>query len=462
MPDSIIELERNLRSDIIRIETELQRMGETKISVDQTRIQKLRESLFSLNSMREELLARTEVLYPSYFALKYASNTPTVSAIQKHLDERSGIIEYAVGEHELFIFLISHSRFELKVTPIARDLRLTISSLGEAVRKVDEEKFVRASALLYDYLVRPIRLSLQPLDRLIVIPDGILYSIPFETLVESIPIETQNTRNFSTLNYLVKRYDFTYSYSAAFYLNRALSGQTMSSKQMAFGGFAPVFRDTENEGGISSPLQQTSAGEKSRAIVVGRKRFEELRFSKPEVDSIAEEFRRRGFHAENYVYEAASEDNFKNNAMRFSTIHIATHGFIDEEEPSISMLLFARPSDSTAREDGLLYAGETYNLKLNADLITLSCCECGKGRLIRGEGTMAMTRGFFYSGARNVLYSLWKVYDKQASEFMIEFYRRALTGEKYASALRQAKLKMISKRSTAFPINWGGFVLVGE
>ena len=113
-------------------------------------------------------------------------------------------------------------------------------------------------------------------------------------------------------------------------------------------------------------------------------------------------------------------------------------------------------------EDGVLYGGETYNLDLNVDLLVLSSCESGIGKLMKGEGIMAMTRGFFYSGATNIIFSLWKVYDRQTSDLMREFYHKVLAGETLSSSLRQAKLKMIADQRTAFPSKWSGFILVGN
>ncbi len=75
---------------------------------------------------------------------------------------------------------------------------------------------------------------------------------------------------------------------------------------------------------------------------------------------------------------------------------------------------------------------------------------------------MALTRGFTCAGARNIAYSLWKVYDRHASALMCKFYSHMLQGERYSSALREAKLEMITDRSTAFPLAWAGFVIAGE
>ncbi len=75
---------------------------------------------------------------------------------------------------------------------------------------------------------------------------------------------------------------------------------------------------------------------------------------------------------------------------------------------------------------------------------------------------MTMARGFFYAGARNLVYSLWKVSDKHTSLLMKSFYRDLLDGRSISGALRKAKLDMIRSEATAFPSKWGGFVLLGR
>ncbi len=75
---------------------------------------------------------------------------------------------------------------------------------------------------------------------------------------------------------------------------------------------------------------------------------------------------------------------------------------------------------------------------------------------------MSLTRGFLYAGANNIVVSLWKVYDKETSALMINFYREVLKERSYSAALRQAKLKLLENENTAFPSYWSGFVLIGN
>jgi tetratricopeptide (TPR) repeat protein len=117
-----------------------------------------------------------------------------------------------------------------------------------------------------------------------------------------------------------------------------------------------------------------------------------------------------------------------------------------------------------SEESGIVskaWLAEMYNLDLDADLIVLSSCDSGIGKLVKGEGVISMTRGLFYSGAANIIVSLWKVTDHHTSTLMIELYRHILEGKTYSEALRAAKLHMIKDQSTAAPLFWSGFILIG-
>jgi len=109
-----------------------------------------------------------------------------------------------------------------------------------------------------------------------------------------------------------------------------------------------------------------------------------------------------------------------------------------------------------------LYAGEIAGLNLKGvDLVTLSSCESGSGPASGNEGALSLTHSFLSAGAPNVLSSLWKVYDTYTAQLMRLFYEQTLDNKSYATALRNAKLKMIKDNKSADPRKWSGFVLFG-
>jgi CHAT domain-containing protein len=164
-----------------------------------------------------------------------------------------------------------------------------------------------------------------------------------------------------------------------------------------------------------------------------------------------------------YLGEQAKEETVKSEKLdQYRYIHFATHSFIDDTVPGRSGILFSRDADS--HEDGVLQTGEIMRLKLNADLVTLSACSTGLGKLMNGEGILGLTRAFFYSGARNVAVSLWDVNDSATSALMKAFYENLNRGLPKREALRQAKLGLLHSRNPTWrhPYFWAPFVLVGE
>ena len=136
-------------------------------------------------------------------------------------------------------------------------------------------------------------------------------------------------------------------------------------------------------------------------------------------------------------------------------IHFATHGLLDEYRGIGSAIALA-PS---GKDDGLLTADEILNLKLNADLVVLSACDTGRGR-ITGDGVVGLSRSLISAGTASIIVSLWAVDDDSTSFLMTEFYKNREQKLDKATALRKAMLTTKAKYSS--PLNWAAFTLIGE
>jgi CHAT domain-containing protein len=145
----------------------------------------------------------------------------------------------------------------------------------------------------------------------------------------------------------------------------------------------------------------------------------------------------------------------------YKRIHFATHSVIDEEVPAMSGVVLSLVN--AGDEDGVLRMNEIFNLNLDADLVVLSACQTGLGKLKRGEGMVGLTRAFMYAGSPRVVVSLWQVNDLATPQFMKAFYRRLTRGDTTTAALRRAKLAMLRSDIPAYhhPYFWAPFVLVG-
>jgi CHAT domain-containing protein len=158
----------------------------------------------------------------------------------------------------------------------------------------------------------------------------------------------------------------------------------------------------------------------------------------------------------------ATEAGFKSKALpSFGILHLALHGVADRKFPERSALVF-RPGRGSA-DDGLLQVREIRSLRLSADLVTLSACETGAGRVEGQEGMANLVRAFLFAGARNVAASLWEADDAFTVQLMRRFYSRIAEGQDVARAMQSAKNDLRDTYGAATkPYYWGGFIVVGE
>jgi CHAT domain-containing protein len=142
-------------------------------------------------------------------------------------------------------------------------------------------------------------------------------------------------------------------------------------------------------------------------------------------------------------------------------VHFATHSLIDEKSPSRSAVVLG--FDGDAEEDGNLYVSEIARLNLDSDLVVVSACQTGRGKLLSGEGIVGLSRAFLRAGARSVVVSLWNVSDISTGQLMKYFYQHLTGGLSNAAALRRAKLQMLrSGTQMRHPYYWSSFVMVGK
>ena len=449
IPDDLLEEETKLKNELSLYDTMLEKEYEARKNADPQKVKNLENRYYELKRRYQGLIEHFEREYPKYYDLKYNPHPVTISALQQALDPDTAFIEYFVGDWMMHIFVLTRGGLNALTLPLDSDFNRDVETFYLSIKKIEENNFLTLSWKLYGMLLEPIKEYIEGKKRLIVIPHGKLYYVPFEALVAG----GGSVRNLSSMDYAIKRFAFSYHYSARLWLRTA--GGKNANKEKSFIGFAPVFSEPERNAVL-------------RDVVVEGKRFPQLPGTEKEVRAIIDLFKSKGNRAVGYFHGQASEDRFKSNAMKdYSIIHVATHSLKQKDNPKLSGLIFTQaatsvPSAPGRREDGILYSGETYNLDLNARLIVLSSCETGIGKLVKGEGMIALNRGFLYSGVSNTIFSLWKVEDRTTSRLMIELYRNILEGKTFPAALRKAKLNLIRDRFTAFPKYWSGFILVGE
>ncbi|MBN2012463.1 CHAT domain-containing protein [candidate division KSB1 bacterium] len=468
IPDSLLEKEKELKIELTFNKTQRQLLIENGMVPDSLKLKKLDAACFALSTEYDSFIEYIETSYPKYYRLKYQTKVAAVEELQTMLSVHTALVDYFVADSVVYNFVISRDTFDVIVMKKDTNFLQMTENCVTAIRKVEVEQYAETSFYLYQKLIEPMNCYLDSITTLIIIPHDILYTLPFEALLTK-QVQDGKKGSLTHLNYLINSVNISYNYSSTLYMYcmKEMQGanSSVNVNQRAFIGFAPVFQNDEKSNiqpRNLADLKVLGNDSDNRAIDINGKRYHELTYSEAEVREIVRLFENRHQQAHGYLHDEASEGNFKSNVGLYRYIHIATHGIMNETTPRLSGLIFSQLADTNSTEDGILYACETYNLDLNADLVVLSSCESGIGKLVKGEGMMALTRGFLYSGAANVVVSLWKVSDKQTSQLMIDFYRRAINLSNYAEALRAAKLKMIDNEATAFPKSWSSFVLIGR
>ena len=460
IPQDLLNKEQQLKEQLVAYETALEGEYQTNLRKDTPKYRELEKKYFAVSDEYQRLIEHFEQNYNKYYQLKYRYPQVSLQEIQKNIPANTTIVEYFVGDKNIYIFIIRANEFEALDIPKEQAFETTVEQFHNSIKMIEEKAFVDLSQKLFQKLMAPVTEYIPRTGKLVVIPHGSLYLIPFETFISS---PRKNNGNFSDLDYLVKRYDFSYHYSARLWLYSRDNPQEETTRR--FIGFAPIFSDQPQEGYIIDTSTLRSGGpddDDSRSFVIHKDLFSELPATERELRNIIDMFKGSSGDAMGYFHKQATEDAFKSlNMEQYSFVHIATHSLKNMSNPAMSGLIFARPDDDDLKNDGILFSSEAYNLNLKAKLIVLSSCESGIGKLINGEGMMAMHRGFFYSGAQNIIFSLWKIEDKATSTLMVEFYKNILKKFRFPSALRRAKLEMIKNPYTAFPKYWSGFILLG-
>ena len=432
--------------------TKVKQMLEQELKTEQADQQKIKELKGEIKISEEELskvsleIRKTN---PRYADLHYPEPVTLREAQALCPDKNTVLLEYSVGDSSTCLWIITRSAYKLFKLPGRKTLQNQIESFRFALLNPDRTNndfFTKGGYSLYETLLQPAEQYFTKKSKLVIIPDGTLNYLPFEVLLtDNKGIDAGNL--YSGLPFLIKKYPVSYGQSVSV-LKSLLSEQKDMTKSgldtkklIAFGD--PVYEDPNNT---------------SRSSVNGYKKLE---FSGKEVENIASYFKTG--NAEVHLRDDASEENVKREGelKKFNYIHFATHGFIDEAKPDFSCLVLTKTNNS--KEDGLLQATEIFNLNLNADLVVLSACQTGLGKLIRGEGMVGLTRAFMYAGTPTVLVSLWSVSDASTATLMGEFYRN-LVKEKLGKteALRKAQLSMLGNEKFAHPFYWAPFVIIGD
>jgi CHAT domain-containing protein len=335
-------------------------------------------------------------------------NPLTLTEVRELLEPGVALLAFYVVPDEVFCWLIKPESVELFRTPMGR------KTLGQSIltyRRIIQnlEPFEVQSKELYSWLLSPVMSKMEDIRILGIVPHGALHYLSFATLYDGDA-------------YVAERFPLFYLPSAS------------------------VFRYT---------LNRRTESKNVRVLAIGNPDLKDpaldLPFAEREVATIGWNFPEITV----LTKEMARESWVVRHIHEFGIIHLASHGEFNPINPLFSAVKLVEDIHA----DGDLEASEVFGLRINADLVVLSACQTGLGKVTSGDDVIGMNRAFLYGGSHAILSSLWRVNDISTAILVKQFYRRYVA-EKKSESLRRAMLHV--KNRYPHPGYWGAFVLTGD
>jgi CHAT domain-containing protein len=343
-----------------------------------------------------------------------ANHGPAISSLENVracLPPQAALVEYFSVKDQFVAAVLTHEALKIvPLTPVSRAvnlLRLLHFQISKFKLGAEYTQTFRKSMLdvtqghlrqLYEEVLAPVRAHLRA-RHLIIVPHGVLHYLPFHALLDD-------------GGYLIDSFTISYAPSAS----------------------------------VFAHCQEKSMPATGRPLIMGVPDAQAPLILK-EVRAVADILP----ESELIVGSAANEQTLRDKGLQTRLIHIATHGRFRQDNPMFSGIRLG---------DAYLSLYDLYQLKLNADLVTLSGCATGMNVVTPGDELLGLVRGLLFAGAHSVLLSLWDVHDQSTADFMAFFYRRLQGTNDKASALQGAMIEL--RERYPHPYHWAPFTLTGK
>ena len=472
LPEEVRNQESELENRLAGLQTILEK-ERAKSKPNLERLQSLEKEWQQAQTAFQTLKTEFQTKYPDYHALKYPQPAKLAELQHQVLKPGETMLVYAVLDDKTCLWVIGKEVFQLHTLPMGeKDLSKKIgdfrqkflltgddgrgapSKAREAFNKVD-----KSGKELFGLLVpAPVRPILAPGSRLYIIPTGPLYALPFEAL------ETQAAGQ--PAHYLVEDFSLAYLSSASL-LKTLREAQTRKQTQPPYPLLAFANPSYGKDSGIKAD-DRSIRGLQTRAYQeITRGIFAELPETEDEAREIKELLKAPEQTKPIYVKEAASRStvfslNRSGELPNYRYLVFACHGVLPGEVDLVAQpaLVLSNPE-----KEGYLTMGDVFGLKFNADLVSLSACNTGRGSEVKGEGIIGLTRAFMFAGTPAVAVTLWAVESLSAKEVNVGMYRYLSHKPARAEALRGIKLDMlrgVKGEQYRSPFYWAPLVVFGD
>lgn len=403
----------------------------------------------SLKRSLEDLHVRMQRAAPEFARAAGLAAPLGLADAQRQLGEGEILVAFMLGTARSLRFDVTSRECRVHELPWDGEaMAVRARAWVAALQRGSDDGWRRGAAALADTLLAGLELPARAGATLLIVPDGALHTMPFEALL--VPMGGQRVP-------LLQRAAIV----------------TAEAPGLFF--VPPLPARAGGEGGIAAfgdPLLAASGASPSRERATT---LAPLPHARHEVERLRDAFP----GARLYLGAAATEPQLHAELERARIVHVAAHGFYDDRYPRFSSLALAQgDSSGEAASDGLLQAWEVLEQRGQLELVTLSACETGRGRVVGGEGLDGLSRAFRIAGARQLIASLWRVDDAATATLMGDFYARLARGTRVAEAFREARLALArgggtsgggsrgvgrtTERSVAaHPRVWAAFVLRG-
>ena len=357
-----------------------------------------------------------------------------LSDIQQRMPKQAQIIQYAVLDNKLLIWVInplSITSQEVLIDSNALSEKVSeyLSAVNRPAAGMDAEMEKKAKEL-YGLLIKPVENILDKTKLLCIVPDKVLNYLPFDALISA-----------DTGRYLVQDFRLTLSPSSTIFID------------------------------CSERANQKMITTEERVLSVGDPSFDSAAFPSlrrlPSAGREAEEV--AAFYKSSHLLlrDNARERMVKSEIRKSDVAHFALHYIVDDRSDLLSKMVLAaeRDVDERDKDDGIWQTHEIYRMKLpQTRLVILSACQTGIDQQYRGEGAVSIARPFIVAGAPVVVASLWPVDSESTEKLMVSFHRyRTRNHLPTSEALRLAQLEMLSGEDSRYrhPYYWAAFTAIG-
>lgn len=407
---------------------------------DETRLAALGGELKAARTARDDFEVEMATAHPKLKQSESPRSFQSLEALAPLIrGKETALLKFAVTENHCYLFVLrlgdsEKVRLELATlnvprAELERQTKAFRSALAE--RSLGWQKSARE---LYDLLLRPTEKLWSGTHQLIVVPDGPLWELPFQALVDK-----ANRPLIET---------FTISYAPSL---SALLGE----RDLSTGAHAPT---------TLLMFANPAVAEKPRPLAEARTSLIQPAWEPlPEMEKQARVLEQLypTDSVRSFVGPDAREEIAKRELPKAEIIQFATHGVLNNRSPLYSYLLFSQ-RDLASGEDGLLEVWEVMRMQLHARLAVLCGCETARGRMGAGEGVVGLSWAFFLAGCPSTIVSQWKVDSASATPLMTVLHRELLAGTDKAEALRRAALELRKDKQYRHPFYWAPFVLIGD